>query len=52
MKYFNENEKYIANIVVWLASTEGLLITISSILSTEEYKEYVVSIVFIVLTAI
>lgn len=52
MKYFNENEKYITTIVVWLASIEGLLITISSILSTEEYKVYVVSSVFVVLTAI
>lgn len=52
MKYFNENEKYITTIVVWLASIEGVLITISSILSTEEYKVYVVSSVFVVLTAI
>ena len=52
MKYFNDNEKYIANIVVWLASIEGVLVSIASILSTDKYKIYVLSTVFIILTLI
>jgi hypothetical protein len=50
MNHFNENDKYISSIVVMLASIEGLIITISSIVSSNNIT--VLGITFVVTMAI
>lgn len=51
MNHFNTNDKYIASVVVWLASIEGFIITIASILSintSTDSKITILAITFIV----